>query len=103
MLAAPGADLILINNGHNDDMPALQAGIDAAPKSKAYLAIGQIRLLAPNAAVVLISQNAVARAYALASQYRADTFRQIARRRGWGFIDGCRAFDTDGRPLATLL
>jgi hypothetical protein len=30
-------------------------------------------------------------------------YRLMARRRGWGFIDVCRAFDTDGRPLSTLL
>jgi len=103
MLSAPAADLIFIDNGHNDNLAALQAGTDGPQKSKAYLAIEQIRTLNPDAAVVLMSQNAIAGVYPKASQYRADMYRLMARKRGWGFIDICHAFVTDGRPLSTLL
>jgi len=102
MLYAPKADLVMFSLGHNDNSTNAQNGSTELIREKPIVHIEQMRTFFPSASVVLLSQNPLLN-FNVASENRANVFRRIAAQRGYGFIDVCRAFHDDPRPLTDLI
>lgn len=93
-------DLIFFNHGHN---LTNQANPDFTNlRDVAVAAIERFRAQAPNAAVVLFSQNPRTD-YPGNAEKNGDIYRRIAAERGYGFIDVNNAFWRDGRAMTTLV
>lgn len=88
-------DLILTSYGHNGGSPVLQQ-VDYY--NSLY---GPLDRVAPDVPVIVIGQNPTLSDETMAP--KVDTFRAMAGRRLYGFIDVHSAFKQDGRPLSELL
>lgn len=96
--------LIFINYGHNEGSTGSEAAYELT-KSVALSLTEPLRVVAPEATLVIMSQNPRYDAGVTAniSGHRALRFRQIAEMRGYGFVDICKVFLDTGSPEDYIL
>lgn len=93
---AASFDVILFGMGHNDGATIM--GVEPI-KSRNLAFIEWVRTIRPRAQVILCSQNPRTATPGHA-EVRNDTYRSLARERGYGYINITQAFHDDGRSLA---
>ena len=95
--------LVFVNYGHNDGSVGSEGTYERL-RSRLLGLTEPIRLVAPNAAIVLMSQNPRSDAGATAniSEHRSLRVRQVAELRGCGFVDVCQAFLTHADPASLV-
>lgn len=88
---SPHPDLIVVSIGHNEQ--AVSASLWYAQ----YLSLSEsLAWGCPGSDVLLVAQNpATGNTY---QQQRREIYREIATRRGYGFVDVCQAFIDTGNP-----
>lgn len=102
LIGAIQPDLVIFNHGHNEGATLgngnTTGGFYGQYRDRATVAIEQFRLLWPQAAILLVSQNPEPNTTAipLLQTYRSQVLRELAQRRGYGFIDVNQAFRDAG-------